>query len=347
MLQRLDTGGTRIAKRIRFTPAVIETRSPKVGRIERRDDLSPLWLRITATGDRSFAVRVRVKGSKQPIRLTFPIPAHISNLEAARTWAVEICRLCREGRDPRAEKRAEESAAAVERQNLENHALEKVTAAFLATNGVTKKNAKPWRQRTYDDYTHYINQRLLPRWKGHAIHSITRDQIVDFVNEIAETAPITANRTLAVLSCVMSWYQTQRGSEFTSPIVRGMAPAEETARERTLTDNEIRLVWHVAGRSGVYGGLIQSILLNATRRGEPAAMCHSQIDNDGIWALPGEFTKNHLPLYLPLSADSLAARERPLNAGVTSVHGSALFPDNTAQGVAPSWAASPKGAAST
>jgi integrase len=47
------------------------------------------------------------------------------------------------------------------------------------------------------------------------------------------------------------------------------------------------------------------MLLNGTRRGEPAAMRYSQIDADNLWALPGEFTKNHLPLFLPLSGETL------------------------------------------
>jgi integrase len=278
----------------------------KPTRIERRDDLSPLWLRITSRGDRSFSVRVRIKGQAQPIRLTYDAPAHTSTLERARVWAVEMYRACQEGRDPREEKRTQEAAAVTEQQFQEAHAIEKVAAAFLATNGVIKKNSRPWRRATSGHYAQIINQRIIPKWKGRTIHSITRDEIVDYLAEVAETAPVGANRILAVLSGIMAWYQTQRGTGFTSPVVEGMAPSEETARDRTLTDDEIRIIWHVAGRTGVYGGMIRTLLLNGCRRGEVAAMRRSEIGEDNIWALPGEFTKNHLPLYLPLSQDSLA-----------------------------------------
>jgi hypothetical protein len=117
--KRTDTQGTRNgkSKRIRFTPAVLEMRPPKSGRAERRDDLSPLWLRITANGDRSFAVRVRIKGHAQPVRLTFPERAHISTLAAAREWAVKTDAQCRAGMDPRAEKRALEASQATKREN--------------------------------------------------------------------------------------------------------------------------------------------------------------------------------------------------------------------------------------
>jgi hypothetical protein len=325
-----STIGTRASnKRVRFTPAVLEAKAPRSGRIERRDDISPLWLRITASGDRSFAVRVRIKGRQQPLRLTYPERAHISNLAAAREWAIKTDGQCRAGRDPREEARALELAKVAEQRLQEDSLFEKVAASFLATNGATKKNARPWRDRTAKAYERTVRIKFLPRWKGRTIHSITRDEVSDFLARIADTAPVEANRNLAVLSALMSWYQTQRGSNYTSPIVRGMAPTEETPRNRSLSDDEIRLVWHVASRSGVYGGIVRTMLLNGTRRGEPCAMRHSQIGPDGIWALPGEFTKNHMPLYLPLSAETLAViAAQPRVEGqdfVFSVNGETAF----------------------
>jgi hypothetical protein len=300
--QSADVPGTRKgkAKRMRFTPAVLEMRPPKSGRVERRDDISPLWLRITANGDRSFAVRVRIKGHPQPVRLTFPEHAHISTLAAAREWAIKTDTQCRAGIDPRAKGRAQARG-----ENDQRHAFEKVAAAFLATNGVHKKNARCWKPRTLTEYERAINGRLVPRWRGRAIHSITRDEIADFLAEVAEKTPVTANRLLAVLGALMNWYQLQRGSGFTSPVVRGMAPTEERARDRILSDDELRLIWHVAGKTGTFGRVVRVLLLTGARKGEIAAMRHSQIGVDGIWALPGERTKNHAPLYLPLPQEAL------------------------------------------
>lgn len=310
------------ARRARFTPGVLEMKAPKSGRIERRDDLSPLWLRVTATGDRSFAVRVRIKGlrspkdptkSAPPVRITYDEPAHISNLSDARQWAVKTHGECRRGIDPRVEKRAREAAQATEQAQDAQHSFEKVAAAFLATNGIFKKNARGWKSRTYAEYERTINNRLVPRWKGRTIHSITRDEITDYLVEVADATPVAANRVLAVLSAMMAWYQTQRGAKFTSPIVRGMAPTEETARDRILSDDELRLVWHIASRRSTFGGIVRMLLLTGARKGEVAAMRHSQVGNDGIWCLPGELTKNREPLNLPLSADALsiiAAQDR-------------------------------------
>lgn len=294
------------AKRVRFTPAVIEMRAPKVGRIERRDDLSPLWLRITQTGDRTFAVRARIKGQDQPIRVTFPERAHVSNLEAARTWAIKIDAQCRLGNDPREEQRVAKIAQAAEREHVARANFERVAQDFLDTNGITKKNGRAWKPRTKLEYERAINNTLAPKWKGRIIHTITRDEIADFLAEVAERTPVAANRIHAVLSALMSWYQTQRGSRFTSPIVKGMAPTEETARDRILSDDELRIVWQVAGKTGTFGGMVKTLLLTAARKGEVASMRHSQIGSDGIWALSGELTKNSSPLFLPLSKPTLA-----------------------------------------
>ena len=259
-----------------------------------------------AYGDRTFAVRIRINGHGQPVRISYPERAHISNLGAAREWAIKIDCQCRAGIDPRAEKKALETAKAAQRKQEAQNTFEKVAATFLATNGVTKKNGKAWKPRTKLEYARAVNRTLVPKWKERTIQSITRDEIADYLAEVADATPVAANRVHAVLAALMGWYQAQRGSNFTSPIVRGMAPTEETARDRILSDDELRVVWHVAGKTGTFGSIVQELLLTAARKGEVAAMRHSQIGKDGIWGLPGEFVKNSVPLYLPLSQLALA-----------------------------------------
>ena len=72
-----------------------------------------------------------------------------------------------------------------------------------------------------------------------------------------------------------------------------------------LSDDELRLVWHVAGKTGTFGRIVRTLLLTGARKGEVAAMRHSQIGADGIWTLPGELTKSREPLHLPLSRVAL------------------------------------------
>lgn len=281
-----------------ITRAVLAQKPPASGRVETKDTLSPLAFRITSAGARSFTVRVRIKGQKQPIRLTFEKPPHPSTLTEAREWAVRMTSLCRLGTDPREVARASKAAAEAAKIDAEQNRFEVVAERFLATNGAFKKNSRPWKPRTKDEYARNL-KRPIGRWRGRNIQSITRDEISDFLAEVAEDAPIAANRLLAVLSATMNWWQTQRGSNFTNPIIRGMAPAEERSRDRILSDDELRLIWRIAERSGTYGGIIRMLLLTGARKSEVAAMRHSMMKDD-VWELPGAMTKNHETLSLPL-----------------------------------------------
>lgn len=294
-----------------ITPAVLAQKPPASGRVETKDTLSPLAFRITAAGARCFTIRVRIKGQKQPIRLTFEKPPHPTTLTEAREWAVRMTSLCRLGTDPREEARATKASAEAAKIDAEQSRFEIVAERFLATNGAFKKNSRPWKPRTKDEYDRNL-RRPIARWRGRSIHSITRDEISDFLAEVAEDAPIAANRLLAVLSAMMNWWQTQRGSNFTSPIIRGMAPAEERSRDRILSDEELRVVWRVAERSGTYGAIVRTLLLTGARKSEVAAMRHSMIKG-GVWELPGTMTKNHEQLSLPLpkmALDLIGAQPR-------------------------------------
>jgi integrase len=77
---------------------------------------------------------------------------------------------------------------------------------------------------------------------------------------------------------VFNWHAS-RDDDFRSPIVRGMGRVKprERARERTLTDEEIRDVWaglDAATEAGdvpaCYARLVRALLLTAVRRGELA-----------------------------------------------------------------------------
>ena len=80
----------------------------------------------------------------------------------------------------------------------------------------------------------------------------------------------SADHALAHLSGLFSWYAL-RHENYNSPIVRGMrrASPKERARERILTDDEIRTLWKATGN---IGDLTKLLLLTAQRREKVAAM---------------------------------------------------------------------------
>lgn len=292
-----------------LTPAVLNQRPPTSGRVEVRDTLSPLVLRISPTA-RSFMVRPRIRGAAQPLRLTWPSPACVEELTAARAWALEATAQCKRGVDPRDAIRAAAGDAATARERQTQ-----TTFRAIAENYFDQHASK---LRSAVDIRGNLDRYLLAEFGDKQIGDISRADITRLLDRIAAKAPVQADRVLALLRKLMNWHET-RDDAFSSPIVRGMArtrPAQR-ARSRVLSDEEIRLVW--SQTIGTYGDIVRMLLLTAQRRDEVAQMGFSQIDAGGLWTIPAERYKSGRPQYVPLPRQA-----RALVASRPSVDGSDL-----------------------
>jgi integrase len=98
----------------------------------------------------------------------------------------------------------------------------------------------------------------------------------------------------------MNWHAS-RSDDFRSPIVPGMARTKpsERARDRTLTDEEIRLLWPTAPP------FVRFLLLTAVRRNEAAGMRHDEIVGN-LWTIPAARMKGKAEHVVPLSAAALS-----------------------------------------
>jgi len=140
------------------------------------------------------------------------------------------------------------------------------------------------------------------------------------LDDIADdSGPVMADRTLAHFRKACRWYSI-RDDGFNSPIVPGMARSDSEARNRILSDDEIRDVWaglKVVTEPACYAPFVKSLLLCATRRNESALMHSSEVDGDA-WIIPGERYKR-LPKHkgcdhlIPLSPQAKALMgEKPM-----------------------------------
>jgi integrase len=80
----------------------------------------------------------------------------------------------------------------------------------------------------------------------------------------------------------------------------------ELARERVLTDDELRRIW--ATGNGVFGSFIRFLLLTGARRNEASEMTWAEIDG-GDWTLPAARNKTKVDLVRPLSKAAQAIIE--------------------------------------
>jgi integrase len=157
------------------------------------------------------------------------------------------------------------------------------------------------------DYRRRAFERLVfPHLGNRPIAKIKRSDVVRLLDCVEdERGPAMAELVLRYLSKAFNWHAS-RDDEFKSPIVRGMGRIRDNARDRVLSDDELRAFWSATanlsreGHSPAYGCWAQFMLLTATRRDEAANMTRVELAN-GDWIIPAARMKNKLEHVVPLS----------------------------------------------
>ena len=111
--------------------------------------------------------------------------------------------------------------------------------------------------RSEDHIRRCLALHVLPAWGSRDFASIKRRDVAALLDQIEDHGgPVIADKVLAFVSGITNWYAT-RNDDYVSPVTRGMrrTSAKERARERILTDDEIRTMWKAAGKHGIFGAL--------------------------------------------------------------------------------------------
>jgi integrase len=154
---------------------------------------------------------------------------------------------------------------------------------------------------------------LAERWRDKTVSEVTADDIHHLVDEIRERGvPGLARRrqgpsdsvarvSLARLSKFFSWLMMERRLVEKNPCVGVWRPDSGPARERCLSDAEVRWFWLACGDLGEpFNNLIRLILLTGQRKNECAKMTWNELQGD-VWHLPAERAKNGRDHVVPLS----------------------------------------------
>jgi integrase len=225
--------------------------------------VSGLALRVSE-GRKSWTLHYTLGGKRH--RLTFGSYPAIA-LAGARTRADEACAAVASGHDPK---------------SIASETLQAICELYLAREGGKLRTVK-WRKGVLDRHVY-------PTLGSRPIAEIKRSEIVRLLDKIeGGSGSVMATQTLAIIRKVMNWHAT-RSDDFLSPIVRGMARTQrsERARERILTDDELRKVW--ATHSGVFSDYVRFLLLTAARRNEVSEMTRAELDG-ADWTLPARRNK--------------------------------------------------------
>ena len=273
-------------KRLKYDPAK--------GRVEFLDPPMP--------GHGTFGVRVN-KTCKSFIwvysfhgrtrRLTLGQYPDLS-LAEARAKAAQAAELHKQGVDPGQKKLVE----LVEYRT--SPTFEEAVVSYLEW---AEKNKKSWRE---DE--RMLRTEFVPHLGRAKIGDIRRKQVVALLDDKAKTAPVQANRLLAVIRKMFN-FCVEREILDATPLVKMKNVAKEKTRERSLNRHE--LVWFLLRLTeptitqNTRFALLLSLML-AQRSGRIVQMRWIDIDlEDAIWDRSGQFEKNNNPIAIPLSEDVL------------------------------------------
>jgi integrase len=283
----------------RLTIRSVEAMKPRPIRQEIPDSFLPgLYLVQQPSGAKGWAVRYRHQGVPRKLTLgSYPA----LGLKDARELGAKALRAVAEGHDPAREKIAARAAKA--------DSVDRIVEDFLERH-VRRSN----RPRTAQETERLLRQHVLPRWRGRMVHDITRRDVLDILDRVVDGgAPIAANRVFAAVRKFFNWC-TARDILAASPCAGVKPPTAERARDRVLSDDELRLLWAAAEKlGGTFGPLVKLLALTGQRRDEVARMRHAELDLDArLWTLAPARVKNNQPHEVPLSTAALAVLERVL-----------------------------------
>jgi integrase len=327
--------------RKRLTEASIRTLKPAPAgkRLDVMDEVEPgLGVRVTDKGAASFVFLSRYPGSPNPTRRSLgdfgtvpmkatdqPIMSLADAREKARGWRNLIAR----GVDPR-DQEQERRTADQKRRDL---TLGAVVEDYL------KRHVRG--QRKAAQVEREIRGNLIPAWGKKPVTAITRADVVELVEAIADRTRAAAGEEAAtsyqahnVFGHIRTFFNwaLMRGSYGleTSPCDRidvAKLVGNRKPRLRVLNDDELFAFWRAAGRLGYpFGPWFKLIALLGDRRGDIAEARRSEYHPEfwrlvrdrkpgeaidwatvpvawKLWIIPAERFKSDAPHRVPLCDD--------------------------------------------
>jgi integrase len=251
------------------------------------EDLPGFGLRLRASGVHSWMVQYSIAGRTRRIVLGL-----LTALDPgrARATAQNLLARVRLGHDPAAEKELARARA--------SETFGALLPDFLAHQ---KARLKP---RSYVETERHL-QRHAKALHGSPIEAITRRTIAARLAEIEKhNGPAARNRVRASLSAYFTW-AAKEGYVDANPVAF-TNKAEERARERVLSDEELRIIW-LATDDSQFGAIVKLLMLTGARRSELGGLTWDEVSpNLPLITLPPARTKNGREHLVPLSQPALA-----------------------------------------
>lgn len=264
-----------------FEKAVATVRPTSKRQVIFDEATTGLALIVSPKGKKSFSIVARDPSGKQ-IWKRIGDPALMTVADARQEAAEAVARV-KAGEAPTLPPATPEAAPETFRTVAETFVSRHVDKKELRSKGEI--------ERQLDCYVY-------PEWENEPFLAIRRKRVADLLDKIEDRkagaagdmgGPVMADRVLATLRKLFNWYEV-RNEDYASPIVRGMrvSSAKERARDRILSDDEIRTLWLDWTNAGTFGAFLKTCFLTAQRRGKVLSMRWEDISDEGVWTIPAE-----------------------------------------------------------
>ena len=281
-----------------------------------------LVLRVTDAGTKSWAFLYASPGSGQRRKLSIgTYPA--KGLAEAKIEALRLTLAVQAGKDPLHEQQAERQAdtfSSLARKYIDEH---------------SKKFARGSRRSSATiEAERILRADILPTIGCWRAESVTRRHVMDVVEAVASRgAFVAADRALTIIRAIYNWANATGRLEV-NPTLGLKKRNASRARERVLSDDEIRSLWQALERPSKLSAEIRDAyklqLLLGLRIGEVLGASKSEVDLDRcVWIVPPIRTKAGREHRLPLSA---AATDILRLAAERAAESSWLFPSSLCDG---------------
>src|SRR5262249_10238739 len=247
-------------------------------------------VRVRASGVNSWMIQYAIAGRTR--RVVLGLQTTLDPAKARHT-AQKLLAQVRLGRDPASEKELAKATA--------GETFGALLPRFLEHQ---KTRIRP---RSYVETVRHLEVNARPL-HGLPITAVTRRTIADRLALIQkDIGAVTRNRARSSLSAYFTWL-AREGYLDANPVTF-TTHAEETARERVLSDEELRTIWRALddGPPDEFGAIVKLLRLTGARRTEIGGLRWDEISPTlPLITLPPARTKNEREHMIPLSEPALA-----------------------------------------
>jgi integrase len=288
---------------------------PKADRFEVPDNGCPgLRLVVQPSGAKSWAVRTRLGG--KPVKITLgALSDDLGIVEARKAARSKLEALAAEPAPEHLAPPAAELLLPPPVAGPDGLTVGFAWAAYIAQHDGKASTLAKWKS--------FFTKHCLPVWSDHAVASINQDDLRPVINAAYARGVNAGDFAITVLSAFFTWCTKARQGYIAVNPVAAFGKVVPASRDRILSNAEMKVFWKGCDKLGpIFGPMFQFMLLSGARRSEVAGMRYDELDlKKRLWVVPGERTKNGLPLAVHLTDAMIAAFNATPRLQVTNAAG--------------------------